>query len=66
MKTLILDGSHSDDSTSERVLTSLQANLKIRGWETQSVTLREKKIGVCAGDFFLLDAQPRRVQHRRR
>ena len=52
MKTLILDGSHSDDATSERVLASLQANLEIRGWETQSVTLREKKIGVCAGDFY--------------
>ena len=52
MKTLILDGSHSSDVTSDRVLNSLQANLEIRGWETQSVTLREKKIGVCAGDFF--------------
>ena len=52
MKTLILDGSHSNDATSERVLTSLQANLEIRGWETQSVTLRDKKIGVCAGDFY--------------
>jgi multimeric flavodoxin WrbA len=52
MKTLILDGSHSGDVTSDRVLNSLQANLEIRGWEIQSVTLREKKIGVCAGDFF--------------
>jgi multimeric flavodoxin WrbA len=52
MKTLILDGSHSDDATSERVLASLQINLKVRGWETQSVTLRDKKIGVCAGDFY--------------
>jgi len=52
MKTLILDGSHSGDVTSDRVLTSLQADLEIRGWKTQSVTLREKKIGVCAGDFY--------------
>ncbi len=43
MKTLILDGSHLNDDTSERVLASLQANLEIRGWETQSVTLREKR-----------------------
>ncbi len=52
MKTLILDGSHLNDDTSRRVLTSLQANLEIPGWETQSVTLRDKKIGVCAGDFY--------------
>jgi len=52
MKTLILDGSHLNDATSERILASLQANLDVRGWETQSVTLRDKKIGVCAGDFY--------------
>ncbi len=52
MKTLILDSSHSNDSTSNRVLASLQINLEARGWEAHSVTLREKKIGVCAGDFY--------------
>ena len=52
MKTLILDGSYLNDDTSRRVLASLQANLEIPGWETQSVTLRDKKIGVCAGDFY--------------
>ena len=52
MQTLILDGSHPNDPMSERVLSSLQANLDARNWQTQIATLREKKIGVCAGDFF--------------
>lgn len=52
MKTLILDGSHSDDVISGRVLASLQVNLLSRGGEAQTVTLRDKKIGVCAGDFY--------------
>lgn len=52
MKTLILDGSHSDDPLAERLNTTLQKSLLARGWDSELITLRDKKIGVCAGDFF--------------
>ncbi|MBK7317855.1 NAD(P)H-dependent oxidoreductase [Candidatus Villigracilis affinis] len=52
MKTLILDGSLSSDAMGGRVVSHLQNNLAARGWSSETVTLREKKIGNCAGDFF--------------
>lgn len=52
MKTLILDGSHANDALSGRVVASLESNLQARAWDTQTIVLREQKIGNCAGDFF--------------
>lgn len=52
MKTLILDGSNPNDVAGGSILANVQANLQARGWEAQTETLRDKKIGVCAGDFF--------------
>ncbi len=52
MKTLILDGSHDNDQTATRIHTALQNDLEARGWTSESIFLREKKIGNCAGDFF--------------
>jgi multimeric flavodoxin WrbA len=52
MKTLILDGSHASDALSGRVVAKLEASLNARGWDAQTIALREQKIGNCAGDFF--------------
>jgi multimeric flavodoxin WrbA len=52
MKAILLDGSQENDYSGERVRTTLEAELKIRGWEVEHIVLREKKIGNCAGDFF--------------
>jgi multimeric flavodoxin WrbA len=52
MKTLILDGSHANDSTAEQVTSALQADLAARNWISETIVLREQKIGNCAGDFF--------------
>ena len=52
MKTLILDGSHANDPMAERVTSALQASLASRNWESETIILREQKIGNCAGDFF--------------
>lgn len=52
MKTLILDGSHASDALSGRVVANLEASLNARGWNAQTIVLREQKIGNCAGDFF--------------
>lgn len=48
MNTLILDGSHANDS---RAVTIIQA-LRNRLPAAEVITLREQKIGNCAGDFF--------------
>lgn len=52
MKAIILDGSHENDLTGKRVHTALVAQLQLRGWDLETIVLREKKIGNCAGDFF--------------
>ena len=52
MKALILNGSLEGDATGERVRAALMSKLQKRGWETEHVLLREKKIGNCAGDFY--------------
>lgn len=51
MKTLILDGSHANDPMGVRVNSILQKNLEARGLDSETIILREKKIGNCAGDF---------------
>ena len=52
MKALILNGSHENDSTGERVKTLLTSEMQINGWDVEHILLREQKIGNCAGDFF--------------
>ncbi len=52
MKAVVLDGSFANDNTGERIRAALTAELETRGWEVESVVVREKKIGNCAGDFF--------------
>jgi len=58
MKTLILDGSHANDSTAEQVTSALQADLAVRNWTSETIILREQKIGNCAGDFFCWIRKP--------
>ena len=48
MKTLILDGSNANDPQASRIVHALQKHLP----NAETITLREQKIGNCAGDFF--------------
>lgn len=48
MKTLILDGSHAGDPHVVSIISSLQKQIT----NAETITLREQKIGNCAGDFF--------------
>ena len=50
MKALILNGSHENDTTSERVKTLLTTEMQTNGWDVEHILLREQKIGNCAGD----------------
>ena len=52
MKTLILEGSHPIDGQAARIQETLENELKARGWEFETIRLRDMKIGNCAGDFF--------------
>jgi len=52
MKALLLNGSDANDLTGQRLQQALEAALQARGWQVESVLLREKKIAPCAGDFF--------------
>jgi multimeric flavodoxin WrbA len=51
MKTLILDGSLAGDRIGSFSAATLQADIAKRGWSSDVVVLREKKIGSCMGDF---------------
>ena len=48
MKALILDGSHPNDSQAEKITNALRKHIP----DTETIILREQKIGNCAGDFF--------------
>lgn len=48
MNTLILDGSHVSDTQAVEILHALRKHLP----DAEVITLREQKIGNCAGDFF--------------
>jgi multimeric flavodoxin WrbA len=48
MKTLIFDGSHTNDPQSINITNALRKYLP----DAEVITLREQKIGNCAGDFF--------------
>jgi multimeric flavodoxin WrbA len=52
MKAVILDGSRVNDATGERVRRTLMTELQANGWNVENVTIRDQKIGNCAGDFF--------------
>ena len=49
MKTLILDGSQAGDRVGSFSAAALQAEIAKRGWSSEVVVLREKKIGNCMG-----------------
>src|SRR3990172_11550569 len=48
MKALILDGSNTNDPQAGRIASALYKHLP----NAETITLREQKIGNCAGDFF--------------
>ncbi|MEI7933721.1 MAG: NAD(P)H-dependent oxidoreductase [Chlorobiaceae bacterium] len=52
MKTLILDGSQAGDNVGSYSVATLQSVIAARGWNSEVVTLRDKKIGNCRGDLF--------------
>jgi multimeric flavodoxin WrbA len=52
MKAVILDGSMDGDLAGQRVHATMVRLLQAGGWETTAFTLREQRIGNCAGDFF--------------
>lgn len=52
MNTVILDGSATGDRRGERVRQALLDQLATHHHDTHIITLREHKIGNCAGDFF--------------
>jgi multimeric flavodoxin WrbA len=54
MKTLILDGSRVNDPQAIRIKESLTKRIP----ETETIVLREQKIGNCAGDFFCWVRKP--------
>ena len=58
MKTLILDGSLINDPMGAQVASALQADLAARNWTSETIILREQKIGNCAGDFFCWIRKP--------
>lgn len=58
-KAVILDGGgNNGDTTGARVLNAVVAGLRTRGFEAETVALRDKKIGNCAGDFFCWTRNP--------
>jgi multimeric flavodoxin WrbA len=52
MKALILDGSHAEDEFTPRLKAALGQALAERGWQAETIVVRDQKIGNCAGDFF--------------
>ena len=48
MKTLILDGSHASDPQAINIINALCRHVL----DAKTITMREQKIGNCAGDFF--------------
>jgi multimeric flavodoxin WrbA len=52
MKAILLDGSLTNDNTGQRVNAAVVTELQNQGWEVAKFSLREQKIGNCAGDFF--------------
>jgi multimeric flavodoxin WrbA len=51
MKAILLDGSFANDTTGERIRSALTWHLQNRGWNIETIILREKKIGQCTGNF---------------
>ena len=65
MHALVLDGSLDAGGTGERVRHAVETQLAAAGWTSEIVTLRESRIGNCAGDFFCWIRRPWPVQHGR-
>ncbi len=51
MKALILDGSAEDDTQLSTINSRLVLKLENRGWDVESIPLREEKIATCIGCF---------------
>lgn len=52
MKIVILDGSSANDALAGRIRAELLRQLAAQNHAVETFTLRERKIGNCAGDFF--------------
>lgn len=52
MRIVILDGSIAADTIGRRIENAMLAQLAAQNHSVQSFTLRDNKIGNCAGDFF--------------
>jgi len=52
MRAILLDGSTPNDHSGASVANALMLQLQHFGWKIEYVSLREKKIGNCSGDFF--------------
>jgi multimeric flavodoxin WrbA len=51
MKTLVMDGFRGDSDCQARVVGAVTAELSGRGWEWDTLTPRDMKIGPCSGCF---------------
>jgi multimeric flavodoxin WrbA len=51
MKALILDGSRKDESDLDDIKTTFQKELKVKGWEVETVQLKNLNISPCTGCF---------------
>ncbi|MFZ5809519.1 MAG: NAD(P)H-dependent oxidoreductase [Chloroflexota bacterium] len=58
MKIVILDGSTNADGTDVRIRAELLRQLEAQSHTVEIFTLRERKIGNCAGDFFCWVRRP--------
>lgn len=58
MKIVILDGSAYTDGTAARIRAELINQLEMQNHTVETVILRERKIGNCAGDFFCWVRRP--------
>jgi len=51
MKAVLLNGSAQHDDTGQQVTITLTEQLQAAGWDVESIILRDKTIGICAGNF---------------
>lgn len=58
MKITILDGSAADDALGQRIHAELLRQLNAQNHAVETFTMRERKIGNCAGDFFCWVRRP--------
>ncbi len=58
MKITILDGSSAADAPAQRIRAELLRQLAAQNHTVETFTLRERKVGNCAGDFFCWVRRP--------